>query len=158
MSTQIGRFEILSEIAKSARGGVFKANDPTSNQTVALKTVCLDIPEDQAKEFVERVLAEGEHTRQLNSQNARCMALARSKINSAPRWSTCRATALQPCWPATKAFDLGSTRHQPPGVRRTRSCQLDWRRPPQPRAGKDHGAVGWPGEDPWLRHFDDVIA
>ena len=69
MSTQIGRFEILSEIAKSARGGVFKANDPTSNQTVALKTVCLDIPEDQAKEFVERVLAEGEHTRELNSQN-----------------------------------------------------------------------------------------
>jgi len=69
MSTQIGRFEILSEIAKSVRGGVFKANDPTSNQTVALKTVCLDIPEDQAKEFVERVLAEGEHTRELNSQN-----------------------------------------------------------------------------------------
>ena len=48
---------------------MFKANNPTSNQTVALKTVCLDIPEDQAKEFVERVLAEGEHTRELNSQN-----------------------------------------------------------------------------------------
>src|SRR4029434_4757866 len=69
MSTQIGRFEILSEIAKSARGGVFKANDPTGNQTVALKTVRLDIPEDQAKEFVERVLAEGDGTRELSSQN-----------------------------------------------------------------------------------------
>jgi serine/threonine protein kinase len=146
MSTQIGRFEILSEIAKSVRGGVFKANDPTSNQTVALKTVCLDIPEDQAKEFVERVLAEGEHTRELNSQNLAllygagqiedqfCAAMEYVQGNSI-------ATMLGP---PRRLFDLGSTRHQPPGVRRTRSCQLDWRRPPQPRAREDHGAVGWP--------------
>lgn len=69
MSTQIGRFEILSEIAKSAHGAVYKANDPTSNQVVALKTVRLDIPEDQTKAFVERVLAESESTRELTSQN-----------------------------------------------------------------------------------------
>jgi serine/threonine protein kinase len=48
---------------------VYKANDPTSNQTVALKTARLDFPEEQAKEFVELVLAEGEGTRELSSQN-----------------------------------------------------------------------------------------
>ena len=69
MSTQIGRYEILSEIAKSARGAVYKANDPSSNQTVALKTARLDIPEEQGKDFVEVVLAEGESTRELSSQN-----------------------------------------------------------------------------------------
>jgi eukaryotic-like serine/threonine-protein kinase len=70
MSTQIGRFEVISEIAKSVRGAVYKANDPSSNQTVALKTVRLDsFPEDDAKAFVDRVLAEADSTKNLVSPN-----------------------------------------------------------------------------------------
>ena len=37
MSTKIGHFEILSELAKSATGTVYKANDPKSGQTVRLE-------------------------------------------------------------------------------------------------------------------------
>ena len=70
MSTQIGRFEILSEIVKTARGAVYKANDSSSNQVVALKAVSLNIPEDQAKAFVDRVLAEVDNAKALTSQNA----------------------------------------------------------------------------------------
>src|SRR5216684_4084739 len=70
MSTKIGRFEVLSEIAKSERCSVHKASDPSNGQTVALKTLRLaDIPEEQAKALVERVLAEAESTKSLNSQN-----------------------------------------------------------------------------------------
>jgi len=70
MSTQIGRFEILSEIVKSARGAIYKANDSSSNQVVALKTVHLDMPEDDAKAFGDQVLAEVESAKSLTSQNA----------------------------------------------------------------------------------------
>ena len=38
MSNKIGRFEILSEIATSVNGSVYKATDEESNQTVALKS------------------------------------------------------------------------------------------------------------------------
>ena len=70
MSTKIGRFEVLSEIAKSERCSVHKASDPSNGQTVALKTLRLaDIPEEQAKALVERILAEAESTKSLNSQN-----------------------------------------------------------------------------------------
>ena len=41
MSTKIGPFEILSELAKSSTGSVYKANDPESGQTVALKAIQL---------------------------------------------------------------------------------------------------------------------
>ena len=70
MSTQIGRFEILSEIARTARSAVYKANDSSNNQVVALKAVSLSMPEDQAKAFVERALAEVESAKALTSQNA----------------------------------------------------------------------------------------
>ena len=70
MSTKIGRFEVLSEIAKSERCCVYKASDPSNGQTVALKTLRLaDMPEEQAKALVERILAEAESTKSLNSQN-----------------------------------------------------------------------------------------
>jgi serine/threonine protein kinase len=70
MSTKIGRFEVLSEIAKSERCSVYKASDPSNGQTVALKTLRLtDMPEEQAKALLERILAEAESTKSLNSQN-----------------------------------------------------------------------------------------
>ena len=39
MANNIGRFEILSEISHSDSTSVYKANDPTSSQTVALKVI-----------------------------------------------------------------------------------------------------------------------
>ena len=69
MATQIGRFEILSEIAKSNRACVYKANDSTNGQTVALKTLRLDMPAEQAQGLIQCVEAEAETINALNSPN-----------------------------------------------------------------------------------------
>jgi eukaryotic-like serine/threonine-protein kinase len=69
MATQIGRFEILSEIAKSDRSRVYKANDSTNGQTVALKAVRLEMPAEQAQALIERVQAEADTVNGLNSPN-----------------------------------------------------------------------------------------
>src|SRR5438067_2466262 len=69
MSNKIGRFEILSEIATSPNGSVYKATDGESNQTVALKTLKLDVLGVQAEAVVQSVLEESELSKALNSPN-----------------------------------------------------------------------------------------
>jgi len=69
MSTKIGRFEILGELAKSDSGCVYKANDPESGQTLALKTFRLDVFGEHADEVVQRILQEAETTKDLSSSN-----------------------------------------------------------------------------------------
>jgi serine/threonine protein kinase len=69
VSNKIGRFEIISEIAKSASGAVYKANDPDAGRTIALKTIRLDLPPDLARILVQLILQEAESTKNLNSQN-----------------------------------------------------------------------------------------
>jgi len=69
MSTTIGRFEILGELAKSDSGCVYKANDPESGQTLALKTIRLDVFGEQAQEVVQRLLQEADTTKDLSSPN-----------------------------------------------------------------------------------------
>jgi serine/threonine protein kinase len=69
MSTKIGRFEILGELAKSESGCVYKANDPESGQTLALKTFRLDVFGEHAEEVVQRILQEAETTKDLSSPN-----------------------------------------------------------------------------------------
>jgi len=69
MSNKIGRFEILSEIAKSAHGSVYKATDTESGQTVALKVIQLDMLGDLAAQVVQSVLEEADSTKDLNSHN-----------------------------------------------------------------------------------------
>jgi serine/threonine protein kinase len=69
MSTKIGRFEILSEIAKSESGCVYKASDPESGQTLALKTIHLDAFGEHAEGLVQRILEEAESTKDLSSPN-----------------------------------------------------------------------------------------
>lgn len=69
MSNKIGRFEILSELSRSANGAVYKANDPSAARTVILKTIRIDLPPDLAKLLVQIVLREAESTKLLNSQN-----------------------------------------------------------------------------------------
>jgi serine/threonine-protein kinase len=69
MSNSIGRFEIVSEIASSANGAVYKASDPESGQTVALKTLKLEALGEQAAAIVQSLIEEAENTKTLNSHN-----------------------------------------------------------------------------------------
>src|SRR6201987_978741 len=69
MSTKIGRFEILGELAKSDSGCVYKANDPESGQTLALKAIRLDVFGEHAEQVVQRILQEAETTKGLSSSN-----------------------------------------------------------------------------------------
>src|ERR1700741_1193184 len=69
MSSKIGRFEILSELANSPSGCVYKASDPESGQTIALKTIHMQEYGEHAEELVNRILAEAESTKVLSSPN-----------------------------------------------------------------------------------------
>ncbi len=69
MSNKIGRFEILSEIAHSDLTSVYKATDPESTQTVALKTIKLEPLGEQAALLVKNLLEEAEASKVLNSHN-----------------------------------------------------------------------------------------
>jgi serine/threonine protein kinase len=69
MSTKIGHFEILSELAKSATGTVYKANDPESGQTVALKAIQLSAFGEKAAALQQALTEEAESTKSLTSPN-----------------------------------------------------------------------------------------
>jgi eukaryotic-like serine/threonine-protein kinase len=69
MANKIGRFEILSEITHSEIGAVYKATDPESGQTIALKTIKLQMLDEQADVLVEHILREAAGTKPLSSHN-----------------------------------------------------------------------------------------
>jgi eukaryotic-like serine/threonine-protein kinase len=69
MSTKIGHFEILSELAKSSTGAVYKANDPESGQTIALKAIQLSAFGEKASELEQALLAEAEGSKVLSTSN-----------------------------------------------------------------------------------------
>jgi serine/threonine protein kinase len=69
MSTKIGHFEIVSELAKSPTGIVYKANDLESGQTVALKAIQLSAFGEHAQALEQALSAEAEATKVLSSPN-----------------------------------------------------------------------------------------
>jgi eukaryotic-like serine/threonine-protein kinase len=69
MANKIGRFEILSEITHSEIGAVYKAADPESGQTIALKTIRLQMLDEQADVLVDHILREAAGTKPLSSHN-----------------------------------------------------------------------------------------
>jgi serine/threonine protein kinase len=69
MSTKIGHFEILSELAKSATSTVYKANDPQTGQTVALKAIQLSAFGESAAALGKCLLQEAETTKVLSHSN-----------------------------------------------------------------------------------------
>ena len=69
MSTKIGHFEILSELAKSPTCAVYKANDTESGQTIALKAIQLSAFGEGATALEQALLAEAERTKVLSSSN-----------------------------------------------------------------------------------------
>ena len=62
MANKIGRFEILSEITHSEIGAVYKAADPESGQTIALKTIQLQMLAEQADTLMQYILQEAAGT------------------------------------------------------------------------------------------------
>jgi serine/threonine-protein kinase len=68
MSNKIGRFEIVSQLAKSQTATVYKALDTETQQTVALKVVSLDKAKDRAG-LLKRVFEESDQSKPLNSHN-----------------------------------------------------------------------------------------
>jgi serine/threonine-protein kinase len=69
MATKIGPFEILSELAKSPTGAVYKTTDPETGQTVALKVIRLSAFGESAVALEEALLAEAESAKVLSSPN-----------------------------------------------------------------------------------------
>jgi hypothetical protein len=69
MSTKIGHFEILGELSKSPTGTVYKANDPESGQTIALKAIQLSVFGENAAGLEQALLAEAESIKVLSSSN-----------------------------------------------------------------------------------------
>ena len=69
MALMFGRFDIQSELSQSDTAVIYKAVDAETNQVVALKTQSLEPLGDRADAFVDTLIAEGESTRDLASQN-----------------------------------------------------------------------------------------
>jgi eukaryotic-like serine/threonine-protein kinase len=66
---KIGPFEILSELAKSPTGSVYKATDPEGGQTIALKAIRLSAFGDSATALEQALLEEAEGSKVLSSPN-----------------------------------------------------------------------------------------
>jgi serine/threonine protein kinase len=69
MAMMFGRFDIQSELSQSDTAVIYKAVDAETNQVVALKTQSLEPLGGRADAFVDTLIAEGESTRDLASQN-----------------------------------------------------------------------------------------
>jgi eukaryotic-like serine/threonine-protein kinase len=69
MSKNIGRFEVQSELARSATTSIYKALDPEGGQTVALKVLTLEPLGVQASTLVQNLLQEAAAGKVLNSPN-----------------------------------------------------------------------------------------
>jgi serine/threonine-protein kinase len=69
MPAKIGEFEILSELARSSTGAVYKANDPQAGQTIALKAIQLSAFGEAAHDLEQSLLEEVESTKSLSSSN-----------------------------------------------------------------------------------------
>lgn len=69
MSTKIGHFEILSELAKSPTSVIYKANDPESGQTIALKAIQLSAFGEGAAALEQALMTEAEACKVLSSPN-----------------------------------------------------------------------------------------
>jgi serine/threonine protein kinase len=69
LTEKIGRFEIISEISRFELGSVYKATDTSSGQTVALKTLRLDLVGEHAAEWVQHLLQEAQRAFPLSNQH-----------------------------------------------------------------------------------------
>jgi len=69
MISQLGRYEVLSELGQGAMGIVYKARDPLIDRVVAIKTISLGLALDEKDEYEERFYQEAKAAGRLNHPN-----------------------------------------------------------------------------------------
>jgi len=66
---KLGRYEVVAELGKGAMGTVYRALDPMLNRTVAIKTINMDLEQDEMAEYEARFYVEARAAGGLNHPN-----------------------------------------------------------------------------------------
>jgi serine/threonine-protein kinase len=66
---KLGRYEIVGELGKGAMGVVYCARDPLLDRTVAIKTINMELAQDEMKEYEARFYQEAKAAGGLNHPN-----------------------------------------------------------------------------------------
>jgi serine/threonine-protein kinase len=66
---RLGRYEIITELGQGAMGTVYKARDPLLDRIVAIKTISLNLPDDEIAEYEARFYQEAKAAGQLSHRN-----------------------------------------------------------------------------------------
>jgi serine/threonine-protein kinase len=69
MISQLGRYEVSSELGQGAMGVVYKAKDPLIDREVALKTINLSLAQEEREEFEGRFYQEAKAAGRLSHPN-----------------------------------------------------------------------------------------
>lgn len=69
MISQLGRYEIVGEIGQGAMGIVYKARDPLIDRIVAIKTINLNLADDEKEEYEGRFYQEAKAAGRLSHPN-----------------------------------------------------------------------------------------
>ncbi len=69
MISQLGRYEVISELGQGAMGVVYKARDPLIDRVVAIKTINLGLAQEEKEEYEARFYQEARAAGRLNHPN-----------------------------------------------------------------------------------------
>lgn len=69
MLTHLGRYEIVSELGQGAMGVVYKATDPLIDRVVAIKTISLNLAQEEREEYEARFYQEAKAAGRLSHPN-----------------------------------------------------------------------------------------
>lgn len=69
MISQLGRYEVLSELGQGAMGVVYRAKDPLIDRIVAIKTINLGMAQEEKEEYEGRFYQEAKAAGRLNHPN-----------------------------------------------------------------------------------------
>lgn len=69
MISQLGRYEVISELGQGAMGVVYKARDPLIDRIVAIKTINLGLAQEEKDEYEGRFYQEARAAGRLNHPN-----------------------------------------------------------------------------------------
>src|SRR5487761_2032134 len=69
MISQLGRYEVISELGQGAMGVVYKARDPLIDRIVAIKTINLGLAQEEKEEYEARFYQEAKAAGRLNHPN-----------------------------------------------------------------------------------------
>ena len=69
MISQLGRYEVVGELGQGAMGVVYKAKDPLIDRIVAIKTINLNMAQEEKEEYEARFYQEAKAAGRLNHPN-----------------------------------------------------------------------------------------